>query len=117
MAERNRRRFASALMAVSESSLASDRAERDATGYGVPIVLPSHDLSQGYGRITDGGIGDAAEPEPRTLAQQVAEVEARAITEALAATHGSRKDAATRLGIGLRTLFYKMRQLGMNGGA
>jgi DNA-binding NtrC family response regulator len=48
--------------------------------------------------------------EPGTLGEAVEAAERRTIAAALAATGGSRRDAAQRLGISLRTLFYKLRQ-------
>jgi two-component system response regulator AtoC len=47
---------------------------------------------------------------PGTLGEAVEAAERRTIAAALAATGGSRRDAAQRLGISLRTLFYKLRQ-------
>ena len=49
-----------------------------------------------------------------TLRQAVELSERQAITAALEAAGGNRRQAAKRLGISLRTLFYKMEKLGIN---
>jgi len=41
------------------------------------------------------------------------DLEREAIRRALAATGGHRKNAATRLGIGLRTLYDKLKEFGL----
>jgi two-component system response regulator PilR (NtrC family) len=48
------------------------------------------------------------------LKSQVEAVERRAIQRALEASGGNRRQAASLLGISLRTLFYKMRRLPVN---
>lgn len=48
---------------------------------------------------------------PRTLKEAVAEAEGHAIREALVATDGNRQAAARILGISVRSLFYKLKQL------
>jgi DNA-binding NtrC family response regulator len=50
----------------------------------------------------------APEPPPRTLAEQVAEVERRAIAEALLATGGNRAQAAKRLGMPRSVLYERL---------
>jgi len=72
------------------SVLEPDHFRREAPG--APPALPR----------TDG--------EPGTLGEAVEAAERRTIAAALEATGGSRRDAAQRLGISLRTLFYKLRQ-------
>jgi two-component system response regulator FlrC len=57
-----------------------------------------------------GGPGDAAAHPPGTLR----ELEREAIRQALAAEGGHRKRAATRLGIGLRTLYDKLKEYGLD---
>jgi len=52
-------------------------------------------------------------PEPAATGGTLAEVEQQAIRAALAATGGNRKQAAARLGIGLRTLYDKLRVYGI----
>ena len=49
-----------------------------------------------------------------TLRETVEEAERRAIRGALEATRGNRRDAAKRLGVSLRTLFYKMDRYGLD---
>jgi len=58
---------------------------------------------------------DAATPTaaPATAPETMEQIERRAIEEALAATGGHRKQAAERLGIGLRTLYEKLRRHGL----
>jgi two-component system response regulator FlrC len=52
---------------------------------------------------------------PRGSAEQtLQEMERSAIEDALAATQGSRKEAAARLGIGLRTLYDKLKRYGID---
>ena len=64
------------------------------------------------GQIRAGHLGDpgtpaaAREERPRTLD----EIEREAIEEALASVGGNRREAADRLGIGLRTLYDKLKQ-------
>ena len=55
--------------------------------------------------------GTAAVPE--TLAAAVEAAERRAVADALAAAGGNRRDAAVRLGVSLRTLFYKLKYYGL----
>ncbi len=47
-------------------------------------------------------------PGTGTLKDTVEAAERQAITAALAAAGGNRREAAKRLGVSLRTLFYKM---------
>lgn len=51
-----------------------------------------------------------------SLRDRAAAAEVEAIREALARTGGRRKDAAKLLGISVRTLFYKLRDLGIGDG-
>jgi two-component system response regulator FlrC len=48
-----------------------------------------------------------------SLREAVEAAERQAITAALAAAGGNRRDAAKRLGVSLRTLFYKMDRYGL----
>jgi len=48
-----------------------------------------------------------------TLSDAVESAERQAITAALAATKGNRREAAERLGVSLRTLFYKIERYGI----
>jgi len=66
-----------------------------------PLPSPiSHDL------------GDKGE-ESGTLREAVEDAERRAIADALKATDGNRREAAKRLGVSLRTLFYKIERYGI----
>jgi two-component system response regulator FlrC len=72
------------------------------------------------GRTVDAGqLGLAARVPPTTGESHVAldgtleDLEREAIRRALAATGGHRKNAATRLGIGLRTLYDKLKEFGL----
>jgi len=49
-----------------------------------------------------------------TLRDAVELAERQAITAALAAAEGNRREAAKRLGVSLRTLFYKMDRYGID---
>jgi transcriptional regulator with PAS, ATPase and Fis domain len=48
-----------------------------------------------------------------TLREAAEWAEREAITEALRATDGNRREAAKRLGVSLRTLFYKIERYGI----
>ncbi len=52
--------------------------------------------------------------EDGTLKSAVESAERRAITDALKATDGNRRAAAQRLGVSLRTLFYKIDRYGIS---
>ena len=60
---------------------------------------------------------DARRPTPDarvgTLDEAVEAAERQAVVAALAATNGNRREAATRLGVSLRTLFYKIDRYGI----
>lgn len=60
--------------------------------------------------LTSSPTAPMAETGSRTLGEAVEVAERRAIAAALVAADGSRRDAAQRLGISLRTLFYKLSQ-------
>jgi two-component system response regulator AtoC len=68
----------------------------------------------GYVNGTPGGNGNGSNGGPLDLKTQVEAVERRAIQRALEASGGNRRQAASLLGISLRTLFYKMRRLPVN---
>jgi len=72
-------------------------AERDA--------ITADDLA-----LLPGGVGEATVSTPTT----VSEAERDAIARALAATSGNRRLAAARLGIGLRTLYDKLKRYGLD---
>ncbi|MGH7672331.1 MAG: sigma-54-dependent transcriptional regulator [Gemmatimonadales bacterium] len=67
--------------------------------------------------LEPGDFAHAPRPTPHaltgTLAELVDATERQAITAALAATDGNRRAAAKRLGVSLRTLFYKMSRYGL----
>ena len=58
----------------------------------------------------EGEILEKALSKQRTLKETVAEVEKRAIENALNKTNGNRSEAADILGISIRTLYYKIRE-------
>ena len=60
--------------------------------------------------LLPSGVTDATASSPTT----VSEAERDAIVRALAATSGNRRLAATRLGIGLRTLYDKLKRYGLD---
>jgi transcriptional regulator with PAS, ATPase and Fis domain len=49
-----------------------------------------------------------------TLADAVESAEREAIAAALAESNGNRREAANRLGVSLRTLFYKIERYGIS---
>ncbi|MBI1967767.1 MAG: sigma-54-dependent Fis family transcriptional regulator [Gemmatimonadetes bacterium] len=65
-------------------------------------VAPRHNVEQGPGGEGRGMGGEVA------LKDIVEDAERKAIVAALAAARGNRREAAQRLGVSLRTLFYKM---------
>jgi len=60
--------------------------------------------------LLPGGVGEPTASTPTT----VSEAERDAISRALAATSGNRRLAAARLGIGLRTLYDKLKRYGLD---
>jgi two-component system response regulator HydG len=69
---------------------------------------------QGSGVNLTPGAGPGTGDERVTLREAVDQAERRAIAAALQAAGGNRRHAAKRLGVSLRTLFYKMEKLGIN---
>jgi two-component system response regulator PilR (NtrC family) len=65
----------------------------------------------GNGSANGHAPGSATSPLGLDLKSQVEAVERQAILRALEASGGNRRQAASLLGISLRTLFYKMRRL------
>ncbi|MDE2333007.1 MAG: sigma-54-dependent Fis family transcriptional regulator [Rhodospirillales bacterium] len=57
-----------------------------------------------------GDAGQVRAPEPKTLAEEIAMLEARLIREALEAARGNRTEAARRLGIHRQLLYEKLRR-------
>ncbi len=80
--------------------------ERAAVLSGRPVLDPA-DFSPTPLRIVERGREEA------TLRAAVEAAEAAAIRAALVATGGNRRAAATRLGVSLRTLFYKIERYGL----
>jgi len=67
-------------------------------------VPPRHEVERGSG---------GEDPGDGTLRSVVEDAERRAIIDALKATDGNRRAAAQRLGVSLRTLFYKIDRYGI----
>ena len=65
----------------------------------------------GNSKWNGNGHNNGAVPTGLDLKSQVEAVERQAILRALEASGGNRRQAASLLGISLRTLFYKMRRL------
>ena len=63
--------------------------------------------------VTGGGAAPSATREAGSLKERAEAAEAVAIAEALRVEGGNRRRAAERLGVSLRTLFYKIRALGI----
>jgi DNA-binding NtrC family response regulator len=84
-------------------------------GTGGPLEPRDFALANGKGyqaNIEANGSGPGAgNGGPLDLRTQVEAVERQAILRALEASGGNRRQAASLLGISLRTLFYKMRRL------
>ena len=74
------------------------------------ILAERDEISADDLALLPGGIDDAAAATPTT----VSEVERDAIVRALAATSGNRRLAAARLGIGLRTLYDKLKRYALD---
>jgi DNA-binding NtrC family response regulator len=85
-------------------------------GAGGPLDIKDFGLGNGNGNgngHSNGAPASSAEASNGTLVlkTQVEEIERRAIQKALQVSGGNRRQAASLLGISLRTLFYKMRRL------
>jgi two-component system, NtrC family, response regulator AtoC len=85
-------------------------------GAGGPLDTKDFGLGNGNGSNGHGsgnGAPSSADASNGTLVlkTQVEEIERRAIQKALQVSGGNRRQAASLLGISLRTLFYKMRRL------
>ncbi|HEY6808815.1 MAG TPA: sigma-54 dependent transcriptional regulator [Gemmatimonadales bacterium] len=76
-------------------------------------VLSDHDVLEPDDLRAPGGASPAAEAPAGTLRDAVDAAERDAIAAALTAAGGNRRDAATRLGVSLRTLFYKIARHGL----
>ncbi|HEY6061035.1 MAG TPA: sigma 54-interacting transcriptional regulator, partial [Gemmatimonadales bacterium] len=74
-------------------------------------VLADHDVLEPADLRQDGGASPARRPTPGATLREAAErAEREAIVDALQAVGGNRREAARRLGVSLRTLFYKVRR-------
>jgi len=83
-------------------------------GGGGPLEPGDFGLGNGNGHGNGNGAGPAGirrDAGTLDLKSQVEAVERQAILKALEASGGNRRQAASLLGISLRTLFYKMRRL------
>ena len=83
-------------------------------GAGGPLDIKDFGLGNGNGNGHGNGASvSSADASNGTLVlkTQVEEIERRAIQKALQVSGGNRRQAASLLGISLRTLFYKMRRL------
>jgi two-component system, NtrC family, response regulator AtoC len=76
-------------------------------------ILEPADFSPGV-QLTPGASPGSPGPHGGTLRAAVEAAEREAITAALAAAGGNRRAAAQRLGVSLRTLFYKMDRYGID---
>jgi two-component system response regulator AtoC len=73
-----------------------------------PVLEPGDFSSAGIRRPTANGV------RLETLDDAVAAAERAVIADALAQTNGNRREAAKRLGVSLRTLFYKIDRYGLS---
>jgi transcriptional regulator with PAS, ATPase and Fis domain len=89
-------------------ALANGSANGHASGNG---HLGGANGNSGHATETSGTVPHATGGASLDLKSQVEAVERQAILRALEASGGNRRQAASLLGISLRTLFYKMRRL------
>ena len=89
-------------------ALANGGANGSANGNG---HLGGANGNSGHATETNGTVPHATAGASLDLKSQVEAVERQAILRALEASGGNRRQAASLLGISLRTLFYKMRRL------
>jgi len=82
--------------------------ERAAVLSDATVLAPEH-----FQVRTVGTTGSDSGGRSETLAQAVEAAERRAIAQGIAAARGNRREAAQLLGISLRTLFYKLKQFGI----
>ena len=75
------------------------------------FAIGNGDRNGAEGTYVNGTTAPTARNGSLDLKTQVEAVERRAIQRALEASGGNRRQAASLLGISLRTLFYKMRRL------
>jgi two-component system response regulator AtoC len=77
-------------------------------------VIDGEALAGAGRRLESAGAGASPLAGPVTLKAAVAEAERRAVEAALDAAHGNRREAARILGISLRSLFYKLKEHGLD---
>ena len=92
--------------AIERAAVLTDKEILDPVDFSPP---PQPGLAPGVS-LTPG----ASPGSPGTLREAVEAAERQAITTALAAAAGNRRAAAQRLGVSLRTLFYKMDRYGID---
>src|SRR6059058_1858256 len=92
--------------AIERAAVLTDKEILDPVDFSPP---PQPALAPGVS-LTPG----ASPGSPGTLREAVEAAERQAITTALAAAAGNRRAAAQRLGVSLRTLFYKMDRYGID---
>jgi DNA-binding NtrC family response regulator len=85
--------------------------ERAAVLSDATVLEPSH-FAQDRAPDPPALAADAGS-DAQTLGDAVARVERAVIARALAAAQGNRREAARRLGVSVRTLFYKLREYGL----
>jgi two-component system, NtrC family, response regulator AtoC len=78
-------------------------------------VIRAENLPPGPAQVSRG-TAKTSDSSAKSLKDHAAAAEIDAIRDALARTGGRRKDAARLLGISVRTLFYKLRDLGIGDG-
>ncbi len=88
--------------AIERAAVLNEKAVLDREDF--HVVPPRHDVERGSG---GEDVGDG------TLRSVVESAERSAIIDALKATDGNRRAAAQRLGVSLRTLFYKIDRYGL----
>ncbi len=92
--------------AIERAAVLTDKELLEPADFGLPLhpgLPPGVSLTPG-----------ASPGSPGTLREAVEAAEREAITAALAAAEGNRRAAAQRLGVSLRTLFYKMDRYGID---
>lgn len=100
---------------LEQAALMSDERVLHARHFGAPAAtsgpvegMPAAAVPARAPAVSVFRLPDLPQPPPRTLAEQVAEVERRAIAEALAATGGNRAAAAKRLGMPRSVLYERL---------
>ena len=97
--------------AVDRAAALAGDGPLDVKDFGVSRNGNGHGNGNGNGNGNGHGALNGEAPASLDLKSQVEAVERQAILRALEASGGNRRQAASLLGISLRTLFYKMRRL------